>query len=218
MNARPLPLFAVLAVSLTWTGNRAAAENYAVDPSHTFVLFSTGHLRSAADPRLPVSYTYGQFRKLEGSFVLDRTNPAGCQFQFAIDVASLDTNDSQRDQHLKGPDFFNARQFPQITFQSTACQLSQRPDGKLVYDVTGNITMLGQTRQVTLPLEWVGEADGPYGNHRVGLHSQFTIKRSDFGMAGMPDLVGDAVGITVNLEGIRQEDSGVRPAAAISPE
>lgn len=213
MNARPRLFFGLLAISIAATDHPAVAESYAVDPSHTFVVFSTGHLKSQADPRLPVSYTYGQFRKLTGDMVLDRTNPADCQFRIGLDTASIDTNDTQRDQHLQGPDFFNARQFPQITFESTACQLVQLPDGKLMYNVTGNLTMLGQVRQVTLPVEMVGEADGPYGDHRVGFHSQFTINRSDFGMAGMMEMVGDSIGITVSIEGIRQQEGGVRPVS-----
>jgi polyisoprenoid-binding protein YceI len=193
------------------------AEPYAVDPAHTSVVFSIGHLKSMGNANVPVSYTYGMFRKLGGNFVLDRANPAGCQFQFAIDAGSIDTNDVKRDEHLKSPDFFNAREFPQISFQSTACELTQQPDGKLVYNLTGNLSLLGETRQVTLPVEFIGEGESPFGDYRLGFHSQFTLKRSDFGMAGMTEMVGDAVGITVSIEGIRQEENTVQPASATIP-
>jgi len=180
-----------------------AAETYQVDASHTSVLFSVGHLQPV------VSYTYGFFRSFQGQFVLDRANPAGCQFQLTINTESLDTNDSKRDQHLLGPDFFNARQFPTITFESTSCALASADPA--TYNVSGTMTVLGQTRQVTLPVRFVGEGPGPMGNHRAGFLSQFTIKRSDFGMTNMLNMVGDAVGVTVSMEGIRQSDTALAP-------
>lgn len=182
-----------------------AAENYQVDASHTSVLFSVGHLQPV------VSYTYGFFRTFQGQFVLDQTNPAGCKFQLTINADSLDTNDTKRDQHLLGPDFFNAKQFPTITFESTSCALASSDPGAVSYNVTGNMTVLGQTRQVTLPLRFVGAGPGPMGNHRAGFLSQFTIKRSDFGMTNMLNMVGDPIGVTVSMEGIRQSDTALAP-------
>lgn len=187
-----------LCLATLFSARLALGETYTVDPAHTSVLFSVGHMQP------PVSYTYGFFRKIAGSFVLDRTNPSACQFQFSIDVQSIDTNNAKRDEHLRGPGFFNAKQFQQITFQSTACRLAPAEPGAVVYNVTGNMTMLGQVRQVTLPLRFVGESNDSTG-HRAGLLSQFTIKRSDFGMTGMLDMVGDAIGVTVSMEGVEQK-------------
>ena len=164
------------------------ADTYNVDASHTAVVFSVSHLG--------FSYTYGRFNKCGGRFVLDGANS---KFELAIDANSLDTNDLKRDEHLRGADFFNVKQFPSITFQST--KVEQDGDS---YNITGNLTMHGVSRQVTLPMKKLGEGKGPYGNYRVGFMSQFQIKRSDFGMQSMLPAVGDEVALSVSFEGIRQ--------------
>lgn len=166
----------------------ARADNYALDPSHTSIIFSISHLG--------YSFTYGRFNKCGGQFTLDGTNS---QFSFSIDAASLDTNDAKRDEHLRGADFFNVKQFPEITFQST--QVAQ--EGEL-YNITGNLTMHGVTRQVTIPMQRLGEGPGPDGAVRTGFMTQFQIKRSDFGMTGMVGPIGDEVALSVSFEGIRQ--------------
>ena len=120
-------------------------------------------------------------------------------FNLAIDAGSLDTNAKDRDEHLRGPEFFDVKQFPSITFQSTSVE----QDGASL-NVTGNLTMHGVTRQVTLPMKKLGEGNGPFGKYRSGFMSQFQIKRSDFGMTGMVGPVGDEVALSVSFEGIRQ--------------
>ena len=177
---------------------RAAAEVYELDQAHFSIVFSVSHMN--------MSYTYGMFKQAQGRFILDRQDPAACQFQLTINADSIDTNHGGRDGHLKGPDFLDVVQFPQITFQSTSCTLDSRQQGKIVYLVTGNITLHGVTREVTLPLEMLGEGPGPGGRgYHVGFVTQFELKRSEFGMTNLLNMVGDAVGITVSFEGIRQD-------------
>jgi polyisoprenoid-binding protein YceI len=177
-----------------------AAEAYTIDPAHTSVVFSVGHTG--------LSYTYGVFRQAGGGYILDKTNPANCQFEFAIQTESIDTNNAERDKHLISADFLNTKQFPTITFESTSCALGNAPAGGIVYNVTGNLTIHGVTRQVTLPLRMLGEGKGPFGDQRTGFLCQVELKRSDYGMRNLLDMVGDAVGITISFEGMMRESTG----------
>ena len=164
------------------------ADSYALDPSHTAIVFSVGHLG--------FSYTYGRFNVANGEFVLDGANS---KFAFKIDVNSLDTNNEKRDEHLRSAEFFDVANHPAISFQSTLVE--ETSDG---YTITGNLTMHGVTRQVRLPIKKLGEGAGPYGKYRVGFMSQFQVKRSDFGVSGMLGPIGDEVALSVSFEGIRQ--------------
>ena len=200
-------------VIIATLASQARADNYMIDASHTSIIFGVSHLG--------YSFTYGRFNKLNGSFNLNPSNPASSSFQLNIDASSIDTNDAKRDQHLKGPDFFNTSQFPVISFQSTAVTTSvDKEDGKTVYNVTGNLTMHGQTKPVTLPLKMLGEGKGPYGNHRAGFYCNTKLKRTAFGMTNMVPSIGDDVAITISFEGIRktaaEESSTTRSAGSAS--
>ncbi|HEX2474863.1 MAG TPA: YceI family protein [Lacipirellulaceae bacterium] len=189
-------------MSCLWSAPVAAlaAEAYTIDPAHTSVVFSVGHTG--------LSYTYGVFRQAGGGYILDKTNPANCQFEFAIQTESIDTNHAERDKHLRSTDFLNTQQFPTITFESTSCALGNAPAGSIVYNVTGNLTIHGVTRQVTLPLRMLGEGKGPFGDERTGFLCQVELKRSDYGMRSLLDMVGDAVGITISFEGSMRQATG----------
>lgn len=177
-----------------------AADLFKVDPTHTSVVFSVAHTG--------ISYTYGMFRKVSGAYQLDKTNAANNQFQFVIQTESLDTNNQDRDDHLRGPDFFNAPQYPEITFQSTKCTSTIGADNSVTFQVTGDLTIHGQKRSITIPLRMLGEGPGASKkDSRTGFLCQIEIKRSDFGMNQWlkDNLVGDAVGITVSFEGVLQQ-------------
>lgn len=186
-----LPLFAPQAA--------VAADMYTVDPTHTSVVFSVAHSG--------FSYTYGMFREASGSYAIDKQNPANSRFRFTINTNSLDTNNAKRDEHLRSADFFNAQQFPKITFETLECTPTKTQDGGVLYQLTGNLTIHGVTRQVTVPLRMLGEGEGPYKDHRTGFLCQIELKRTDFGMNNLLEnnLVGDAVGITVSFEGSLQD-------------
>jgi polyisoprenoid-binding protein YceI len=143
--------------------------------------------------------------------LIDESNPANCRFQLIIDASSLDTNNAKRDEHLRSPDFFNVQQFPLIKFDSTKCSQVATQDGSVAFQVTGDLTMHGQTRQITIPaLRMLGSGTGPYGDQRTGFLCQIELKRSDFGMNNLLDknLVGNAVGITISFEGTLQPPAG----------
>ena len=181
-----------------------AADAYTIDSTHTSVIFSAGHAG--------LSYTYGFFRQAAGNYTLD-ANPANCRFQFTIQTGSLDTNHAKRDEHLRSPDFLNVQQFPTITFESTACTLANMPDRSTVYQVTGDLTLHGVKRQVTVPLRLLAEGKGPYGDSRNGFLCQTELKRSDYDMTNLLEnnLVGDAVSITISFEGVKQEAAATPP-------
>jgi polyisoprenoid-binding protein YceI len=196
-------LFAALAVTAT-APSVQAADIYDLDQSHFSVVFSVSHMN--------MSYTYGIFRQAQARVTLDHENPSATQFQMTINAESIDTNNEGRDKHLKGPDFFDVATNPAITFLSTTVVPVNEPK-RIVYQVTGNLTMHGVTRQVTLPIELLGEGPGPDGKPHAGFLSQTELKRSDFGMSKFLEnnMVGDAIGITVSFEGIKQEAGAAPP-------
>lgn len=181
-----------------------AADVFDLDQSHCSIVFSVSHMN--------MSYTYGMFRRAQARITLDRENPAATQFQMTINAESIDTNNPGRDSHLKGPDFFDTATYPAITFESTTVVLDSRPQQGVIYQVTGNLTMHGVSRQVTLPIQLLGEGPGPDGKAHAGFLTQTELKRSDFGMTKFVEnkMVGDAIGITVSFEGIKQEPGAVQ--------
>jgi polyisoprenoid-binding protein YceI len=186
------------------------ADDFQIDNSHTSVVFGVSHLG--------YSFTYGRFNKVSGAFTLDPKGPEASTFQVAIDASSVDTNDAKRDEHLRGPDFFNAGEFPVISFKSTKVE-GKRTESGVTLLVTGDLTMHGQTKPVTLELQKLGEGPGPRGNDfRTGFNCQTKLKRSEFGMTGMVPHIGDEVAITISFEGVRKDAGagGAAPAAATS--
>lgn len=173
-------------------GVASVAETYKIDPVHSFVLFRVKHLG--------IGYAYGRFNKITGQFFFDRRDPTKSWIQIEIPVESLDTNDPKRDAHLKSPDFFDAKQFPKIIFQSRKV----RQIGKDTFEVLGDLTLHGITRPLKVRVTLVGEGKDPWGGYRVGFVTTFTIRRSQFGMTYMLDGISDAVTIFFAVEGVRQ--------------
>jgi polyisoprenoid-binding protein YceI len=171
-----------------------AADSYKVDPVHSAVHFRVKHM--------DLGYIYGRFNKFSGSFTLDPTNPAKSSLEIKVEAASVDTNNDKRDEHLRKPDFFNVKEHPLISFKAKKF----KKQGKNTFEVTGNLTLRGTTRPVTVKLEQVGSGKDPGGMFRTGLEAVFTIKRSEFGMkAGLDKrMIGDRIRIMVAVEGIRQ--------------
>jgi polyisoprenoid-binding protein YceI len=169
-----------------------AADTYNIDPVHSTVIFGISHLG--------FSYTFGRFEDVSGDFALDDATPANSKATLVARIDSVDTNAEKRDTHLKSPDFFDAKQFPTLTW--TGKTFTHNADG--TWSVTGDLTMHGVTRSVTVPVKKVGEGNDPWGGHRAGYLSEFTVKRSDFGMNFMSDKIGDEVRLIVSVEGIKK--------------
>lgn len=192
MNTLRTSLASLFALLTVFTAV-AKAEDYQLDDQHTSIVFATNHFG--------LSNTYGMFGRYAGRFSVDTAHPEAAKFQIVIDAASLDTKSAKRDEHLRGPDFFDVKQFPKITFVSTSA--TQGKDAKSL-KLTGDLTLHGETREAVITLTKTGEGKGPYGDERIGFSGRFVVKRSDFGMKGMVPQIGDDVTVLISIEGIKQ--------------
>ena len=180
------------ALFLVAPGLAGAASYFEVDASHSTVIFKVKHLG--------VSYAYGRFNEMRGKVTFDQKSPPKSSIEFEIPAASVDTANDKRDQHLKSPDFFNAKQFPVIKFSSGKI----KSIGKNKYRVSGKLTLNGVSKDISMEVEHTGSAKDPWGGYRAGFHSEFKIKRSDFGMNFMPGGIGDDVQLMVSIEAIKK--------------
>jgi polyisoprenoid-binding protein YceI len=193
MTVRTRILSAVVALGLV-AGAVRAADTYQIDPEHSILLFRVKHLN--------VGWAYGTINDPTGTLVWDEANPANSSVTVTAELAKLDTDNEKRDAHLKSPDFFNAKQFPTLTFKST--KIAKASAGNNLYDVTGDLTVHGVTKPLTVQLEQVGTAKDPWGNIRTGFEGTFTVKRSDFDMNFMPEGIANDVRVTVSFEATRK--------------
>ena len=169
------------------------AATYNIDPVHSSANFKIKHLDS--------SYVYGRFNDLKGTVNFDSANPAKSSVMIEIDPNTVDTKVEQRDNHLRSPDFLNVKEFPKMSFKSTAVKKVKNN----LYNVKGNFTLHGVTKPITVDFTVVGEnKKGMKTEIRGGGETTFKIKRSDYGMKFMPQVIGDEVTITLAVEGIKQ--------------
>jgi polyisoprenoid-binding protein YceI len=180
-----------LAGTVAGLGTARAAETYQADAVHSAVVFRVRHMNT--------SHAWGRFNDLSGAFTLDSADPSQCKFEFKVKAGSVDTGNAARDNHVKGPDFLNAVQFPTIAFKSTSVSKSGSR-----YEVSGDLTLHGVTKPVTIQLTPTGTGKGPTGAAIAGIDAVFTVKRSEFGMTKMVGPVGDDVWLNVSVEGIRK--------------
>lgn len=166
--------------------------SYVIDPTHTAVTFSIGHLG--------VSKTAGRFNDISGTIEWNEESPEKSVIDVSVKVASVDTNNAERDKHLNSADFFNSENFTALTFKSTSVK---KVEGK-TYEITGDLTVLGVTKPLTVKADFLGSATDPWGGFRIGGSSSFDIKRSDFGMSNMINLIADDVAVNVDIEAIKQ--------------
>jgi polyisoprenoid-binding protein YceI len=176
------------------------ADTFAIDPGHSEVGFLVRHL---------VSQTRGRFNDFSGTVNLDPKNLTSSSVEFKIKAASIDTNVPDRDKHLRSADFFDAEKFPEITFKSKSIKAT----GKDAYNVTGTLTMHGVSKEVTLPVTYLGQAKDPWGNTRAGFETSTTLNRKDFGIVWNKAvdnggvLLGDDVKVDINLETVKKDDT-----------
>lgn len=163
----------------------ADAATFQVDAVHSSVLFRVKHMNT--------SYLWGRFNGVSGKVNLDDASPA---IDVQVKVDSIDTANAKREAHLKGPDFFNAKQFPTISFKSTKIARS----GEAAYDVEGTLTLHGVSHPIKVRVERTGTNPGPRGGTITGIATTFNIKRADYGMNLMLEGVSDDVMLVVSLE------------------
>jgi len=192
LSRRTLIAAAAFVLSASAFANTAPAGNYKIDPAHSVAYFEVGHLGG-------VSRFMGRFNDMAGDLVVDTAAKSAIKVDIKTD--SIDTKHEGLDKHLKSPDFFNAVQFPVMNFSSSAVNLNAAGEGT----VTGNLSLHGVTKPVTLKLKQIGSGKGMKGETRVGYVATGTIKRTEFGMAyGVPGAATDDVDLRINIEAIKQ--------------
>jgi polyisoprenoid-binding protein YceI len=182
----------------TTTSAPGTVTTWNLDPAHSVAEFKVKHMM--------ISNVKGSFSGLSGVLHLDETDYTHSTVEATIAIASLKTGDDQRDAHLKSADFFDAEKFPTLTFKSTNIDSTGGPD----YAVTGEITLHGVTKTITLAVEDVSEpSKDPWGNQRIGLSASTKINRKDFGLTWNAALetggvlVGEDVNISLDIQFIK---------------
>jgi polyisoprenoid-binding protein YceI len=176
----------------------AAVTTWKLDPAHSHAEFKVKHMM--------ISNVKGSFNGLSGTLYENSSDPTLSAVEASIDINTISTGDVQRDAHLKSADFFDAAQYPAMTFKST----SVKPNGDGGYNVTGDLTLHGQTRQQVFSVDGPSApGKDPWGNTRIGLSATAKISRKDFGLnwnAALETggiLVGDDVHITLEVQFIK---------------
>lgn len=168
---------------------------YGIDKAHSEATFQVRHL---------LTRVRGRFSDFEGTIDLDEAAPEQSSVRFEIRAESIDTNEQARDTHLRSDDFFAVDRFPSITFESTRIVKK----GEEQFDVTGPLTIRGVTKEITVPVTFLGKAKDPWGNERLAFEAEYTLNRKDYGLnwnavletGGF--LVGDEVKIAVSVQAV----------------
>jgi polyisoprenoid-binding protein YceI len=166
----------------TWTG----------DPVHSFVIFKIRHLET--------SWVYGRFNEPAVSLEAGDEGAGVTSVSFVVKTANVDTGAAKRDQHLKSPDFFNAKQFEEISFKSKSAKAIDAD----TTEVTGDLTLHGTTKPITVKVVRVGHGKGMQKEDIAGYEATLSLKRSDYGMTTMVGPVGDEVALTIAVEAARK--------------
>jgi polyisoprenoid-binding protein YceI len=179
------------------TTTETGTRTYKIDRAHSEVVFQIRHL---------VTKVRGRFGDFEGIVQLNEDRPEVSSVEFTIKAASIDTNEKDRDTHLRSADFFDVEQFPNITFRSRKVVKKSNES----FDVTGDLAIHGVTKEIVLPMTHLGKAKDPWGNERVGFESEITLNRKDFGLMWNAPLeiggflVGDDVRVSLSVQAVAQ--------------
>jgi len=191
-------LFATLGAVVLTAAAASAADTYNFDKVHSDVGFQIRHL---------VSKVRGHFTDYEGTVLVDRAKPEASSVDLTIKAASIDTGNENRDKDLRSANFFEVDKYPEITFKSTKIT----PKGGDHYDVTGNLTMHGTTKEVTLPVTFLGFVNAGRMGDRAGFETSITLNRKDFGIVWNRlldtggTMLGDDVLISINVEASKKQ-------------
>lgn len=172
---------------------KAEPVTFALDKAHSNLVFNIDHLG--------YSKTWGRFGEMDATLMLDQENPAKSSIELVVDAVSVDTNHLKRDNHLRSPDFLSVREFPTITFVSTSVE----PTGETTAKVTGDLTMHGITKPITLNVTMNKLEEHPMMKvPAVGFSSELTLDRTDFGVATFAPAIGSEMRVFIDLEFIKE--------------
>jgi polyisoprenoid-binding protein YceI len=190
---------AMVALATGLAASPVVAETFVIDRNHSDASFQVRHF---------VSNVRGAFTDFQGTIEGDPARPEAATVEFTVKTASIDTNQENRDKHLRSADFFDAEKFPEITFKSTKIKAL----GKNKYEVAGNLSMHGVTKPVTLHVTSMGSV-GAGKDEKFGFEATTTLNRKDFGIVWNKALdnggymLGDDVTVTVNIEAARKKEA-----------
>lgn len=193
MRLMKLAVIGAAVMLATAVDGARAAETFKVDRDHTNIVFIVNHLG--------YSRMIGQFQEFDGQFAFDEQAVENSSVELTIKTASVDTDHQARDDHLRSPDFFNAAEFPEMTFKSTKIEKTGDKTGK----ITGDLTLLGVTKPVTLDVTFNQKAPHPLPQYNgvlvAGFSATTKLLRSDFGMKTFVPAIGDEIEIIIEVEG-----------------
>ncbi len=185
----------ILSTLILLTGSLFASESvetYTIDPTHSSVKFSIRHF---------VAKTTGKFNNFEGTIVVDRNDLSKSKVVAMIKVGSVDTSNEKRDDHLQQDDYFDSQKHPLITFESSQWESTDKEN---TFKVTGDLTMLGTTKEVVLNVDLLGFGPGMNDAYLSGWEATTKLDRTEWGVSGGQPAVGAEVAVTINIEAIRQ--------------
>lgn len=185
-------ILGLAAGTLLLSAGSALAENYQFDKQgqHGFIEFRIQHLG--------YSWLYGSFKDFDGNFTYDAKDPEKDKVEVTIKTGSIDTNHAERDKHLRSPDFLNAAKFPEAKFVSTAV----KKEGDK-YLVTGDFTLNGVTKPITLDAKLTGEGKDPWGGYRAGFEAKGNIKLKEFNIKSDLGPKSQEVELMLSVEGVQ---------------
>jgi len=186
---------------MSTTATDTLTGTYTIDPSHSRIAFVARHAM--------VTKVRGSFNEFEGFGYFDAEDPTNSHLSLTVQAASIDTRNPDRDGHLRSNDFFDMEAHPEITFTSTAIEQVNEED----FRVTGDLTIKGVTKPVTVDLTYAGAAVDPYQNQRIGFEGRTTVNRKDWGISWNAALetggvlVGEKVTLELEVSAIKATDA-----------
>lgn len=191
MKKLTLSTLVTLASLFAFAGKTIPAGTYAIDTAHSKIGFEI--------PHLVIATVEGRFTKFDGSITID-SKLEKSKANLNVDIATINTDNQDRDDHLKSPDFFDVAKNPKLTF-ITKKVVGTADNLKLV----GDLTLKGKTKEVTLDVKYLGEVNDPFGNHKVAFSATGKINRKDFGLTWSKaveagPVVGDEVTLIIKIE------------------
>jgi polyisoprenoid-binding protein YceI len=188
-------LMAVVCV-VGFSGVSTAADTFKIDKAHTSIVFMIKHLG--------YSNMFGRFNEFDGNIMFDQSNISASKVNLVIKASSVDTAHDARDKHLRSPDFLNTAEFPEITFKSTSARKTGDKTGK----ITGDLTILGKTKSVTLDVTFNRVAKHPIPSYKgvivAGFSARAKVNRLDYGMTYAKGGIGSTLDLFLEVESVKQ--------------
>ncbi len=188
-------LYLLVAAAFFVVPHAALSADYVIDSknAHAYIQFKISHLG--------FSYVMGRFNRFEGGFTYDPLDPAASKVRVTVDVSSIDTNNPERNKHLRSKKFFDVKKYPEATFVST----SYEPTGKRTALLRGKLTLHGVTRPIVIKVKELGAGKDPWGGYRRGFEGRVVISLKDYNINTDLGPTAREVEIFLSLEGIRQK-------------